>query len=256
MSQADPHRCLQRAGAVLRERHAGLIVSKQKLGQAEAVSMVRANREAVTQNLGFASRPFVLCGLPVKRPAAGTLLHERRNGLFVLQVTGHPAYGLPWGQDRLVPLLLATLAIRQQSQTICFDRAAELLDTFGLGQGGAQYRRLIQSFKRIFGATIFFGTDSARERARVFHQTRFNFMSEACIWYARDINQPTLPGDCRNTILLSPEFFREIREHPIRTDLAAAKALSCAPAAWPGSVRLAVAPLLAGEGPRHGPTLR
>jgi hypothetical protein len=149
----------------------------------------------------------------------------------VLQVTGHPEYGLPWGQDRLVPLFLATLAIRQQSQTISFGSAAEMLDTFGLGQGGAQYRRLIESFKRIFGATIFFGTDCQRERARVFHQSRFNFMSEARIWYARDVAQPTLPGDCRNIIVLSPEFFREILEHPIPTDLAAAKALSCAPAA-------------------------
>jgi hypothetical protein len=30
-------------------------------------------------------------------------LHERRNGRFLLPVTGHPTYGLPWGQDRLVP---------------------------------------------------------------------------------------------------------------------------------------------------------
>jgi hypothetical protein len=40
-----------------------------------------------------------------------------------------------------------------------------------------------------------------------------------------------LPGDCRNVIVLSSEFFREIMDHPIPTDLEAAKALSCAPAA-------------------------
>ena len=27
-------------------------------------------------------------------------------------------------------------------------------------QGGTQYRRLVGAFQRIFGATIFFGTDS------------------------------------------------------------------------------------------------
>jgi len=37
---------------------------------------------------------------------------------FLLQVTGHPSYGLPWGQDRLVPLYLATVAVREQSETI------------------------------------------------------------------------------------------------------------------------------------------
>jgi hypothetical protein len=125
--------------------------------------------------------PLVLCGLPVKRPPEGCLLHERRNGQFVLQVTGHPSYGLPWGQDRLVPIFLATLAIRQQSPRITFDSAAELLDTFGMQQGGSQYRRLIGAFQRIFGA-IFFGTDTQSERAAVVHRARFNFMTEARIF--------------------------------------------------------------------------
>jgi hypothetical protein len=75
---------------------------------------------------------------------------------------GHPCYGLPWGQDRLVPLYLATLAVRQQSETITFNSGAEMLDTFGMQQGESQYRRLIEAFQSVFGATIFFGTDTAR----------------------------------------------------------------------------------------------
>lgn len=125
--------------------------------------MVRARREAGNQSVGFASRPFVLCGLPIKRPRPGVLLHERRNGHFLLQVTGHPRYGLPWGQDRLVPIFLATLAVRQQSQTITFDSAAEMLSTFDMDQGGSQSRRLVAAFQRVFGATIFFGTDVQRD---------------------------------------------------------------------------------------------
>jgi hypothetical protein len=35
-----------------------------------------------------------------------------------------------------------------------------MLHTFGLQQGGSQYRRLVASFQRIFGATIFFGSDT------------------------------------------------------------------------------------------------
>jgi hypothetical protein len=76
------------------------------------VQLVRERRENEIQNLGFSSRPFVFCGLPIRRPPEGELLHQRRNGQFVLHVTGHPGYGLPWGQDRLVPIFLATLAIR------------------------------------------------------------------------------------------------------------------------------------------------
>ncbi len=192
---------------------------------------MRLKREQATQKLGFASRPFVLCGLPVKKPQIGQLMHERRNGSFLLQVTGHPSYGLPWGHDRLVPIFLATLAIRQQSRVIHFRSAAEMLDTFGMQQGGTQYRRLVAAFQRIFGATIFFGTDTQRERAAVVHRARFNFMSEARIWYSRNSEQETLPCGFQNKIVLSDEFFKEILEHPIPTDMEAAKALSCSPAA-------------------------
>ena len=227
----NEHSSLEHSRTIITRGCRTLLLSKQRCRQLEAIDVVRTNRSAGTQIRGFASRPFVLCGLPIKRPAAGCLLHERRNGRFVLQVTGHPSYGLPWGQDRLVPLFLATLAVRQQSDTITFNSGAEMLDTFGMQQGGSQYRRLIEAFQRVFGATIFFGTNTQLKAAPVFHQVRFNFMSEARIWYGRNIEQPNLPGDCQNMIVLTPEFYREVTSHPIPTDLQAAKALSCAPAA-------------------------
>ncbi len=222
---------LEAIGSIARCLPAELLISKRKLRQAEAVQLVRLKRESASQNVGFASRPFVLCGLPIKRPSKGVLMHERRNGRFLLQVTGHPQYGVPWGQDRLVPIFLATLAMRQQKQTITFRSAAEMLEVFGMQQGGSQYRRLIAAFQRVFGATIFFGTDTQREKAAVTHQARFNFMREARIWYSRDPNQALLPGGFENEIVLSDEFFREVTTHSIPTDLEAAKALSSAPAA-------------------------
>ena len=160
---------MESAAAVLRRLRGEIIISKQKLRQAEAVECVRLKRDSASQSLGFASRPFVLCGLPIKRPANGVLLHERRNGQFLLQVTGHPAYGLSWGQDRLVPLFLATLAVRQQHRNYHVPSAHEMLDTFGMQQGGSQYRRLIGAFQRIFGATIFFGSDMQRELSASVH---------------------------------------------------------------------------------------
>ena len=64
-------------------------------------------------------------------------------------------------------LFLATLAVRQQRRTIIFPSAREMLDIFGTQQGGSQYRRLIGAFQRIFGATIFCGSDMEREKAMV-----------------------------------------------------------------------------------------
>jgi hypothetical protein len=65
----------------------------------------------------------------------------------------------------------------------------------------------------------------------VVHQARFSFMSEARIWYSRHSDQEILPCEFQNEIVLSDEFFKEILAHPIPTDMEAAKALSCSPAA-------------------------
>ena len=160
---------LESVGSIASRLPGELVVSKRKLRQAETVQLVRLHREDGTQNLGFASRPFVLCGLLIKRPPKGALLHERRNGQFLLQVTGHPIYGVPWGQDRLVPIFLAALAMRQQKQTITFRSAAEMLDIFGMQQRGSQYRHLVAAFQRVFGATIFWGPirNAKRRRSRI-----------------------------------------------------------------------------------------
>jgi hypothetical protein len=160
----------------------------------------------------------------------GQLVYARRNGRVVLQVTGHPHYGVPFGQDRIVPIFLATLAVQQKSQTIRFRTAAAMLETFGMHKGGKEYRRLIGAFERIFGATIFFGTDTVPGTAKLIHRSRLNFLREAQIWYNRRTDQPVLSEEFENVIVLSDEFFLEITAHPIPTDLEAERVLAASPA--------------------------
>lgn len=224
------HRSMERAGSVLSRLHGDLIISKQKLEKVTGIELVRVKREQANQTLCFSSRPFVLCGLPVRRLPEGQLLYERRNGQFILQITGHPDYGVPFGQDRIVPIFLATLAVQQKSQVIRFRSASEMLETFGMHKGGKEYRRLVAAFERIFGATIFFGTDTFRGKAKVVHRSRFNFLREAQIWYNRDENQPVLSEEFENVIVLSDEFYQEITTHPIPTDLDAVRVLAPSPA--------------------------
>jgi Replication initiator protein A len=132
---------------------------------------------------------------------------------------GMPKHGLPFGQDRIVPIYLATLAVRQQSQTIRFRTAAEMLETFDMHKGGKEYRRLVAAFERIFGATIFFGTDGFRGHATVVQRSRFSFFREAQIWYGREPDQYPLSDQFENVIVLSDEFYREVTAHPIPADL-------------------------------------
>ena len=77
---AHQHHGFQSAGSILRGLHSDLVVSKQKLRRAEAIACVRLKRQEANQNLGFASRPFVLCGLPIKKP--GGFIANFRVALF------------------------------------------------------------------------------------------------------------------------------------------------------------------------------
>ena len=221
---------MEHAGTILQRACGSLRLSRQKLRQAEAVEIVRLKREQGAQTVAFSSRPFVLCGLPVRRLPDHQLLYERRNGHFVLQITGHPDFGVPFGQDRLVPIFLATLAVQQKSQVIRFPTAAEMLETFGMHTGGKEYRRLVGAFERVFGATIFFGTDAETSRAKVIQRSRFNFMSEAQIWYTRSHDQRALSPEFENVVVLSDEFYKEISSHPLPNDLDAVKVLAASPA--------------------------
>ncbi len=223
-------RSLELAGDILRRSQPDLMVSRKEFRQAESITLIRERRDARNQSICFASRPFVLCGLPVRRLPKGQLLYERRNGRFTLQVTGHPEFGVPFGQDRIVPIFLATMAVRQQSPVLRFKSAAQMLETFGMQKGGKEYRRLIAAFERIFGATIFFGTQEERPAARVISKGRFNFLREAKLWYSRDIETTAIGEDFENEIILTDEFYSEINAHRIPTDLEAVKHLIDSPA--------------------------
>ena len=86
---------------------------------------------------------------------------------------------------------------------------------------------MVAAFERIFGATIFFGTDTTRCPARIVHRARFSFLREAHIWYNRD-GRPAESAD--NVVVLSDEFFAEALAHPIPADLDALRVLASAPA--------------------------
>lgn len=129
-----------------------------------------------------------------------------------------------------MPIFLATLAVQQKSQTIRFRTAAEMLATFGLQTGGKEYRRLVAAFERVFGATIFFGTDSLHGSAKLIQRSRFHFLREAQIWYSRTLEQRALSSEFENVVVLTDKFYQEVLSHPVPNDLEAVKLLAASPA--------------------------
>jgi hypothetical protein len=69
-----------------------------------------------------------------------------------------------------------------------------MLETFGLHTGA---KSIDSAFERIFGATIFFGTESQTAKAKVVYVARFNFLREAQIWYNRQPDQGIPVGTIR-----------------------------------------------------------
>ncbi len=119
-------------------------ITSRRFKKLEAIHLVREQRETGQQQLAFNARPFVLCGIPLRRPHSNQLVFTRRNGRFLLEITAHPCVGLPYGQDRLIPIWVATLAVQQKSRVVHFASAAQLLEFFRLPKDGPHYRRMME----------------------------------------------------------------------------------------------------------------
>ena len=218
------------SGASLRCALPSIGVTNFRLKQMEAVSLVREERQNGKQQLAYNARPFVLCGIPLRRPPKHQLTHSRRNGKFFLDITGHPRFGLPFGQDRLIPIWVATLAVQQKRRVIHFDSAARMLDFFRLSKDGRHYRRLVQGFQRIFAATIFFGTEDQPGHSLLVDWARFHFFDRMLLWFnAPEQRQPATSESFENIITLSEAFYKEIDSHRVPVEREVIAALAHAP---------------------------
>ncbi len=176
-------------------------ITKRRLKKLESIRLVREQRENGKQELAYNARPLVLCGIPLRRPRKEQLAYRSRNGNFSLNITGHPRLGLPFGQDRLIPIWVATLAVQQKNRTVRFDNPSQFLDFFELPKNGYHFKRVVQGSERIFGSTIFFGADEQRQQAVVSNWARFHFFDRIQLWYNREQFPQALPGDgCENVI--------------------------------------------------------
>lgn len=205
-------------------------ITKRRLKQLELIQIVLEQRDSGKQELAFHTRPFGLCGMPLRRPSSRQLTYSRHSGKFSLHIVGHPSFGLPFGQDRLIPIWVATLALQQKSRIVHFQCASEMLAFFGLCPDGYHYRRLIDAFKRIFASTIFFGTDDQPTNSTLIDWTRFHFLDQMKLWCSPDNGDPqAVAEDPGNVITLSEAFYDEIDHHRIPVERNVVAALAHAP---------------------------
>lgn len=209
-------------------------VSKRMDRRIERVLAVREDREQDNQRVGYLARPFILCGLPFKKPKTSTTYYRRQNGDEVLEITASPDYGLPFGMDMEVLIWVSTLAAHGRKnnggripRVLEFASGAEFLKAFGLPLDGPSYRRAQDRFLRVFYSTWFFGKKN-QHRAKMF---RVHFFDKIDLWFTRDLDTPTLPGEefRNNRIVLSEAFAADLELHLPPIDLNAIAAWSDKP---------------------------
>ncbi|MCU1329125.1 MAG: plasmid encoded RepA protein [Bryobacterales bacterium] len=219
---------LTHAGASVRELFPDILTEARNpvvaVRKAEQVEIIRRRRHELNQDVSFGARPFILCGLPIRSLPLGTLKYVRRNGHFFLEIVGHPDYGVPFGQDRLILLWLATMAVKQRSPVIRFDSAAEILVELGMPTNGSHYRRLQDAFRRVFASTLFFGTKDDLREAQVWDCSRGHFLDHMRLWFGKDAAANQAKTD--NVVTLSPAFWHELSTHPIPVDTEVVRALA------------------------------
>ena len=122
------------------------------------------------------------------------LRYTRRNGKFFLEIVGHPDHGVPFGQDRLVLLWLATN----------FGSAAQILNDWGLQFNGSHYNRLAEAFNRVLGRTMFFGTKEQHSGTEIWDCSRVHFLDHMRLWLREDGGAS---DDDRSCVRLSDIFW-------------------------------------------------
>jgi hypothetical protein len=198
-------------------------------------------RERGTQTLHYAPRDFVLVGLPYRAPKSPGV-YERRNGKFRLRIIADPELGVPRGQDRIVILWLASAYRAQgcpEDRTIVFRSAGDILRCYGVESSGRTYVRLRERIERICATTFMVWDDTpgsglsrpVRAQARVrgdgdgvLRFGSYRLVEQAHLWFQRRarLNQHTL---WQNTITLTPEFARDVKDNAVPIDLDTVSAL-------------------------------
>ena len=190
-------------------------------GRIAAAAVVRNSGEDA-QVLGFTPRDFVVIGLPYKNPK--TSLYVRQNGALTFTITGG-AHGVPYAQDRLLVIWLATVfkvCGSPETNAIAFDSLREIARTLGKASSGQQRQRIEAGFLRLFDAT-FLVSDT---RPNTVRRARYQLMQRMRLWRENETSQPNQHTLWPNVLVYDPVFASDIRTGAIPTDFQSVLALS------------------------------
>jgi hypothetical protein len=208
------------------------LISRRRENEVDRLMEARDARTDDDQELGIGLRSLFLCGLPLR--SLKEPVHRRTCGIYTLKILGDPEYGgVPYGQDRLLPIWIATAFVYlgcPEDNLIPFIYKRDILRTLGLPEDGPHYQRLHQGFLRFQHSlfTISREVQSPRGRKGI-KVDSVPLLSGVHLWDEDPRSKDEL--DAPHFVRLSPEWAREIREHPVPIDLQTVRALRAHPGA-------------------------
>jgi hypothetical protein len=220
------------------------------MSKLEKLVLVREERErGIKPDVGKMLPHFQRCGFPLQKPAADYLEHVRHDGDVKITLKGDRHHGLPFGADILTLLWTFTTALDRNSRTIRFKAGADILREMDLPMAGSNYRAIMQSFRRIYGASYHFEWSEVIPGKGKSWRGRQGFLFDALhLWFHKDNAQFTLADESfENEIVLSEFAWNWLQNSPwLRTAEAYALRQS------PGAIQLYL--IIAARGPRlRGP---
>jgi hypothetical protein len=202
--------------------------------QAARIVDLQQSRLLKELSLGYCAREFVLCGLPYKPTKEKEFV--RQNGDLRLKVYGDPELGIPYGQDRLIPIWLASAfqaSGKPAHNRIYFRSASDILRAFEIPIDGHEMQLLKERLERVFKATYAVEyKQKQKDGSVVWVAKRYQLITAVKLWFQRNEpeNQHTLEVLWPNFIELDPYFAQDLRERSLPIDLNTIRALKRSPA--------------------------
>lgn len=201
-------------------------ISKRRRARGEQAAAAVVARNNQSQAIAYSPHDFVQFALPHKQLDA--TVYQRVNGRFRVTLTTRGGYTIPFGQDRLFPLWLATAfhaAGQPADNVIRFRAASDILKAFRQPVSGDSRQLLRERIHRWHNTTV----DVESSTADAIHQVSYSLIEEAHLWFHRKSNSQL--SLWQNVIKLHSRFADSLRRKTIPIDFETVVALRDTPGA-------------------------
>ena len=180
----------------------------------------------------YGLRPHPAFWLPVRCPENSAQEWARSWGKVEFRLRPGPRIGVPYGQDRLILILLVSLAVKQPTRKLQLPSGFQILRFFGLPPSGRNYSRLAERLARFRYTEFTVVTESVAVSGQICEQAALHFGSGASANGISCVECDRADRNCEerlNSMTLSESFWQLLRNNATPLELRVIRSLSNSP---------------------------